>query len=158
MENTSEWIQDILFKNDIQIFDNDREKIYNEKKIKSVKFSNNIKEIKAQLKSKFNLYLEGHIKGVNTIAVTRDNKYIVWSSEKNSIRIWSLLKKRQETVLQGPLEELTSIAVSNNNKYIISGSSDKKIGIWNLLQKTQESVLQGHLRWVSTVGVTADNK
>ena len=58
MENSSEFRQEIVLENKIQRI-NDTEKLSYEKKLKSVKLSNNVQEMKSQLESEFNLFLEG---------------------------------------------------------------------------------------------------
>ena len=58
MENSSEFRQEIVLENKIQRI-NDTEKLSYEKKLKSVKLSNTVQEMKSQLESEFNLFLEG---------------------------------------------------------------------------------------------------
>ena len=81
--------------------------------------------------------MKGHTNYVRTVAVTRDNKYIISGSEDKTIRIWNLLEKRQETVLQGHLNGVDSVAVTSDNKYIVSGSFDNTIRIRKLWIKTK---------------------
>ena len=59
----------------------------NEVKLKSFKFSKNIKEIKNQIESNFNLHLEGHTSSLRTIVITSDSKYIISGSSDKTIRI-----------------------------------------------------------------------
>ena len=89
MENICESRQEIILKKDIQMIDNnsDFEKISNEKRLESIKFSGKVKEIKSQLESKFNLFLEGHLKEVTCVAISSDNKYIISGSNDSTIRI-----------------------------------------------------------------------
>ena len=58
-----------------------------ETKIESFKFSKNKDEIQKQLKSIFNLFLEGHTDYITTVAVTSDNKYVISGSRDKTIRI-----------------------------------------------------------------------
>ena len=80
IKKASETTQEIFFKFDAQIIDADLEEQSNENKLKSVKFSTNLKELKAQLESKFNLFLEGPTSYISNVGVTSDNKYIVSGS------------------------------------------------------------------------------
>ena len=82
--------------------------------------------------------LRGHLGGVNSVAVTSDNKYVISGSLDNTIRIWNLLEKRQETILQGDLNEVNIVAVTSDKKYIVSGSDDKTIRIWNIFEKDKK--------------------
>jgi WD domain, G-beta repeat. len=43
--------------------------------------------------------LQGHLNWVQTVAVTKDNKYIVSGSYDKTIRIWNLLEKKQKAFL-----------------------------------------------------------
>ena len=89
METNSGLKSELKFKNDIQIIDNegDLERQSYWKSLESLKFSKNVKEFKAQLESKFDLYLEGHLSCVLSVAVTSDNKHIISGSNDYTIRI-----------------------------------------------------------------------
>ena len=56
-------------------------------KLKSLRFSKNVEEIKKQLQTNFSLFLEGHVSSVKSVAVTSDNKYIISASYDKTIRI-----------------------------------------------------------------------
>ena len=148
----------ILLKNFTKMIINTTEKRSNENNYNSIKFSKNVLELKSQLKSKFNLFLEGHTDYVTCVIVTKDNKYIISGSDDRTIRIWNLLEQRQEGVLEGHFAEVLSVAVTSDNKYVISGSDDNTIRIWNLLERRQETILQGHVNFVNSVAVTSNNK
>ena len=79
--------------------------------------------------------LKGHTSSIVTLAVTRDNKYIISGSWDKTIRVWNLLQKTQETVLNGHTDAVNSVLVTSNNKFVISGSSDKTIRVWNLIKQ-----------------------
>ena len=54
------------------------------------------------LKQKRLIYtLPGHVKQVTSIAISRDNKYIVSGSFDCTVKIWNAQEKTQETVLVG---------------------------------------------------------
>ena len=53
------------------------------------------------LATDYNLILEAHTCAVNHVKLTTDNKFIISSSEDNTIRIWSLLDKMQLATLRG---------------------------------------------------------
>ena len=75
----------IFFKNYNEIINSKRK--FKETKLKSLKFSKNLTDVKQQLKSNFNLLLEGHYEDVKCIAVTSDNKYVISGSGDKTIRI-----------------------------------------------------------------------
>ena len=74
--------------NIFSFFKDDNENIDSEvRKIESFNFSKNVKEIKKQLQTDFNLLLRGHTDSVLTVAVTSDSKYVISGSVDNTIRI-----------------------------------------------------------------------
>lgn len=103
-----------------------------DKKLKSVKFSNNVKKIKAQLESKFDLFFEDHLNKVATLAKTSDDKYIVSGSKDKNVRIWNVLENRQKSVFYGHISRVLKVAVTSNNKFIVYGSDDKTARIWKV--------------------------
>ena len=108
-------------------------------KKRSINTLEKMEEVKRQLQSNFNIFLEGHLDKVINVAVSQDNKYIISGSFDYTIRIWNILEKRQETVVERHLIKVASVAVTNDNKYIISGSSDKTIN-------RQETLFKVHLK------------
>ena len=96
--------------------------------------------------------MQGHTDSVQSVAVSRDNKYVVSGSKDNTIRIWNLLQKTQETVLKGHSSIVLSVTVTSDNKYIISSSgninysrynSDNTVRIWNFLKKEKKLLCMG---------------
>ena len=80
----------------------------------------NEKELKRQLESNFNLFIEGHTSLLNSIAVTSDDKYMISGSYDKTIRIWNLLERRQEAVLTENNGCVNKIILTCDNKYFIS--------------------------------------
>ena len=76
-----------FYNNDNEILDPEVQKLLIRGKIRSLKFSENLEEIKNQIQTNFGLYLEGHSSLVLSVAVTSDNKYIVSGSADKTIRI-----------------------------------------------------------------------
>ena len=70
-----------IFKDNNEIIDSEV------KNIESFKFSKDVQEIKKQLQTNFNLLLEGHLNKIASVAVTRDNKYVISGSDDKTIRI-----------------------------------------------------------------------
>ena len=76
-----------IFKDDNEIIDSEPEKVFDDQKLESLKFLNNLQEIQKRLQKDFNLYLQGHLSRVTSVAVTSDNKYIISGSADKTIRI-----------------------------------------------------------------------
>ena len=103
-----------------EMIENSSDQLINEKKLKSTKFSTNQKELKRQLESNFNLFIEGHTSLLNSIAVTSDDKYMISGSYDKTIRIWNHLERRQEAVLTENNGCVNKIILTCDNKYFIS--------------------------------------
>ncbi len=65
---------------------------------------------------------------MTSVAISKDDKYIISGSKDKSIKIWEQGKEIQ--TLEGHSHGVTCIAFSKDEKYIISGSWDKSIKIW----------------------------
>ena len=63
--------------------------------------------------------LQCHANSVTSIAISSDNKYIVFGGRDRIVRIWNLKDKTQESVLQGHTDSVKSIAITSNTKYIV---------------------------------------
>ena len=59
-----------------------------------------------------------------TVPVTSDNKYIIFGTSEERIKIW-YLQKRHETVLEGHAEVVTNVKLISDDKYIVSCSIDR---------------------------------
>ena len=75
---------------------------------------------------------KGHHHFIRCVAVTSDNKYIIYNSFYSTVGVWNINKNKEKTLLEGHLQDVTSVAVTFDNKYIISGSEDKTIKLWNI--------------------------
>ena len=94
-----------IFQDDNEITDPELKKKLVMIKLKSLIYSKNLKEIQKQLQTNFSLLLEGHARSVRTVAVTRDNKYLIFGSNDKTIRIWNLLKKHKKVFYKDILVE-----------------------------------------------------
>ena len=63
-------------------------------------------------RKKQELLFEGHTDYVQSIAITRDNQFIVSGSYDKTIIIWNLKKKAKEAVLQGHNDDALSLGVT----------------------------------------------
>ena len=157
-----------LFYQDEEITENNSEleKFISTAGHRSLRLSRDLGDLKRQIESNSNMFLEGHTGTVRSVAVTKDSKYIISGSDDSTIRIWNILEKRQEAVLEGHTSNVNSVAVTSDNKYIISGSgipynediSDYRIRIWSFSDQRQEALLKGHSNRVNSVAVSSDNK
>ena len=92
--------------------------------------------------------MEGHQGGVNSVAITSDDKFIVSGSgdssqdSDNSVRIWNLFEKRQDAVLQGHTGTVHFAIFTTDNKFIVSAGDDKTVRVWNIFLKRQMACVE----------------
>ena len=100
--------------------------------------SKNLRKIIKDIEKHYQLFIEGHTRLIKQIKVTSDDKYIISSSEDNTIRIWNILENRQEYIIR-EFKSLRKWIITNDNKYLIAISSmDPNITVWNLVEKRKE--------------------
>jgi WD40 repeat protein len=95
--------------------------------------------------------LKGHQKGVNTVALSSDERKIVSGSSDKTVRTWDIKSCQCLRVLEGHGSSVTSVAISSDGKKIISGSDDKTIRIWDM--EIGECLKIFYLRGLTCVGV-----
>ena len=103
--------------------------------------------------------LQGHTKGVASVAFSPDGKEIVSGSDDKTLRIWDAKTGKAIRTLQGHTGEVWSVAFSPDSKRIVSGSDDKTLRLWDA--KTGKAIgnpLQGHRDWVRSVAFSFDGK
>ena len=76
---------------------------------------------------------------VNSVAVTRDNKFIISGGYDKTVRIWNLRDSTQQAVLFSN-SSIYNVAITNDNKYIVAGNN-KTVLIWNIRDKIKVTAL-----------------
>lgn len=75
----------------------------------------------------------GHIKAVETIVVSPDNRWVATGSFDNTIKIWDIESGRELRSLSGHNLGVKSLAVSADGKLLVSGGSDGAVRIWDVV-------------------------
>lgn len=122
--------------------------------------------------------LEGHEKGITSIAVDPNGEFVVSGSKDSTIRVWrsdgrltSVLdhgaSKMNDTGLEGSDGEpiytrgnpVTAIAVSPKGNFIVSGAADGIVRVWYPTWRGfKASVLGGHEGAVTSIAISSDGK
>ena len=108
--------------------------------------------------------LTGHTLSVNTVAITRDNKYIISGSgvyietADATVRIWDFGNRRLEATLAGHNAAVLCVTITNDSRYIFSGSWDNTLRIWNFVPRNEGPVLRGHTLPITSIAITSDSK
>ena len=117
-----------------------------------------VAEYQEFLRIEFGLFIEGHTNAISSVAISRDNAYIVSCSCDLTIRIWNPSNSLQVATLHGHESYIQTLAITNDTKSIVSGSSDKTIRVWSIHEKSQKAILLGHTDCVWVVAITRDDK
>lgn len=93
-----------------------------------------------------------------SIAITSDNKYIIFGCFEGKIIIFDLSSLRTINSFEiGHSGSVCSIAITSDNKFIVSCAEDKAISLWDFAGKLIRS-FSGHDESVCEVIITTDNK
>ena len=75
--------------------------------------------------------LNGHSRGVYSVAFSRDGTRIVSGSGDNTVRLWNAVTGEMERVLEGHSARIQSVAFSPDGTHVISSSQDELVLIWD---------------------------
>lgn len=101
--------------------------------------------------------LEGHQDGVNTIALSNNEQFLVSGGEDKTVKIWDIKERKIIATLKGHTDSVKTVAISPNNKYIASAGYDKKIKIWNFAGDLLQSI-NAHNLAITDLQFTPDSK
>lgn len=73
---------------------------------------------------------EGHTDIVNSIAISKNYKYLLSGSNDKTARLWDLKTFKQIRVLPVNCWKVTAVAFSNDSKYCITACNDGSIKVW----------------------------
>ena len=117
--------------------------------------------------------------GVNSVAVTSDNKRVVSGGDEGTVRVWDIESGEdlwsqaghrdriysvatvdgQPGVTRGSnTVKVWSVAVTTDGRRVVSGESDGSIRVWDMESEEELGSLQGHRNGVLSVAVTADGR
>jgi serine/threonine protein kinase len=109
--------------------------------------------------------LTGHFEGVNSLAISPDNRTIVSGGFDKTIKIWDLTTGKLIRTLTGHSDSVYSVAISPDGQTIISGSArwgsnagDNSIKIWDLSTGKLLRTLIGHSDGISSVVINPDGQ
>ena len=92
------------------------------------------------------------------VIITSSNKYIISTTEKSKINVWSYDTKTYCFTLEGHTDLVYSMDCSNDETLLASSGSDKIIKIWNLNNRSLQFELAGHTLQVLCVKFSENQK
>ncbi|MCT0213476.1 WD40 repeat domain-containing protein, partial [Synechococcus sp. CS-1326] len=108
------------------------------------------------LPDRSNHILEGHSRGVSSIAWSPDESWLASGSDDETIRMWDSTSGRCTHTLEGHSRGVSSIAWSPDGSWLASGSEDKTIRMWDSTSGRCTHILEGHSRGVSSIAWSPD--
>ena len=103
----------------------------------------------------------GHPKGISSITISPDNKYIVSGGDEGIIKIWDIETGKLQKTLSGGDSFVHSVAVSPNGKYIVSSNDyleDSTIEVWNLQTEKLLYTLTVSSGWIGCLAISPDGQ
>ena len=100
--------------------------------------------------------LQGHTRGVISVAFSPDGNHIVSGSWDNSVQVWDAKTGEQLRVLQVHTDGVTSVAFSPVGNQIVSGSWDQSVWVWDTKTGEQLREVHGYNNSVRSVTFPSD--
>jgi len=102
-----------------------------------------------------------HTGAVNTVAVSREFKYVASTSEED-IKIWDFLSGKLLYILEGHTDDVNCIAFAPDSNYLASGSikfemSECAIKIWDVNEGKLRETLSSHWGEISCLAFSRDS-
>jgi WD40 repeat protein len=101
--------------------------------------------------------LEGHSRGVYSVAFSPDSTWLASASYDSTVKIWDTRSGECLQTLKGHSREVSSVAFSHDSTRLVSASYDSTVKIWDTSSSECLQTLKGHSRGVSSVGFSPDS-
>ena len=92
--------------------------------------------------SRMTLY--GHSDAVQTVAVSRDGKYIASAGRDGKIKLWNASSGAEVMTIHGGDSRIPSVNFSPDGKRIVSGANNGTLKVWNTVDGKEIMTLSGH--------------
>jgi WD40 repeat protein len=88
--------------------------------------------------------LNGHTNVVNSLAFSRDGRYIASGSSDGTVRVWDVDARKSVFSLSGHQDAVEAVAFSPDGQRLVSGSRDKTLRLWELSSGKLLKEMTGH--------------
>jgi len=86
--------------------------------------------------------LEGHNRGINSIAVSSDGHWLVSASKDGTVKIWDLRKRKEICALRKSRKPISKVVVSIELNCIVTASEIGCITVWDLKGKKVKTLIR----------------
>ncbi|KAJ5278432.1 hypothetical protein N7524_004585 [Penicillium chrysogenum] len=100
--------------------------------------------------------LEGHSKGVTSVAFSTDGRLVASGSKDMTVKLWNTTTGGIHKTLQGHWSQVTCVAFSPDGRFVVSGSYDATVKLWNSATGNTDKTLKGHSGFVASVAFSPD--
>ncbi|KIN09022.1 hypothetical protein OIDMADRAFT_48858 [Oidiodendron maius Zn] len=101
--------------------------------------------------------LEGHTKGVQSVAFSHDSTWLASASADCTVKIWDIASGECLQTLEGHKAWIWSVAFSHDSSQLASGSTDHAVKIWDMASGKCLYTLNGHRNSVYSVAFSHDS-
>jgi len=100
--------------------------------------------------------LEGHEKGIISVAISNDSRWVLTASEDRAIRMWDVASGQCIRTLEGHRQEVRAVVFSQDGQTILSGSFDDTIRVWETETGSCLRTIRGHAGGVNSIAISPD--
>jgi WD40 repeat protein len=108
--------------------------------------------------------MEGHRSAIETLAISRDGRWLVTGSDDQTARLWDLRADdpaASSIALRGHNHRISAVAISPDGRWLVTGGYDSLVILWNLAGQNPAArpvLLRGHQGRVNALAISADSR
>jgi WD40 repeat protein len=76
--------------------------------------------------------LVGHLDDIESLAISKDAKFLASASKDNTVKIWNMAAGKDIHTIKGHTDDVTSVSFSPDGKQIVTTSMDKTVRVWDI--------------------------
>jgi WD40 repeat protein len=101
--------------------------------------------------------LEGHSKGVTSVAFSHDSSKLASASDDRTVKVWDASSGACLQTLEGHSSWVSSVAFSHDSSKLASASDDNTVKVWDASSGVCLETLEGHSGAIRSVAFSHDS-